>query len=70
MFTFKLLGSIYIPALTEKSAFESASSSTPCYFSVPIDKSPLIKSLNVSLKTFFAFTAGAELPAMEDHALT
>ena len=70
MFKFKLLESIYIPTPTEKSTFDNACSSTPWYYLVSIDKAPLIKSLNVSLKTFWASTAGAELPAIVDLALT
>ena len=55
--SFQCLSSNYLEAyiykpLLKKPTFDNACSSTPLYFSVSIDKSPLIKSFNVSLKNF------------------
>ena len=70
IFKFRLLGSMYIPVPTQKSTFDNACSNTPWYFSMSIDKSSFINDLNVSLKSCWASTAGAELPTIVDLAWT
>ena len=72
MLKFKLLTSMYLPMPTEISTFDNACSNTHWYLSIsmPMEYSSFINTLNMSLKTCLASTAGSELPAMVDLAWT